>query len=250
LNKPPWSKKTDELVRHIALQCRPGMRIELAHWIEARPRFGRFVSAHQDKIRKKLTGSADEEARQDVRAELLVSYVVLADRRFEAVLEGYGAGNVGPDLTLTYRENQRFNIEVTRLRAASAADEVARLANIIAAKVRQLAADLPNALVVVGRELAILEADLATATRQLKMRAEIKDDAFFARRGLHDARTFATYYVRLSAVFVLDEASASRTVLFWANPQARRPVPAEALSRLQACLGTTAELLAKPLEQG
>src|ERR1700730_11797968 len=115
---PRWSKKTDQLVRYVALRCRPGLQSELGQWIENSPRFGAFMTANQDKARKKLTSSDDEEHRLDVRAELQVAYLIVADRRFELAFEAYGARQVGPDLTVTFRGNQRFNLEVTRLRTS------------------------------------------------------------------------------------------------------------------------------------
>src|SRR6185295_15244492 len=98
-------------------------------------------------VRKKLTSSDDEEVRLDVRAELLVAYSIVADRRFELQFEAYGARSLGPDLTVTFRANQRFNLEVTRLRTTVEPEAgVARLANVITGKLRQLPGDVPNAL--------------------------------------------------------------------------------------------------------
>src|SRR5438128_9155941 len=95
---PRWSKRTDELVRYVAHGCRPALQAELGSWIENAPRYGAFVSTNRDKIRKKLHANEDAEARLDVRAELLVAYVILADRRFDVAFEAYGARQVGPDL--------------------------------------------------------------------------------------------------------------------------------------------------------
>jgi len=236
IRRPPrWSKKTDELVRHVALRCRPGLQSELAHWIEVSPRFATFIASNQDKVRKKLNTCEDEEARLDVRAELLVAYLILADRRFDLSFEAYGARHLGPDLTVTYRANQRFNLEVTRLRATGDPDQ-GRLASVITAKVRQLPGDLPNALVITTRGLPITEESLTTAARLLKAHTDHKDDAFFARRGLRDARDFYAHYVHLGGVFVLDEATVPARTVFSANRDARRPLPAEALARLTTCL--------------
>ena len=85
-----WSRRTDLLVRGVASGCRPRFQLELAHWLEDNARFQTFVSQHQDKVRKKLS-TADEEARLDVRAELLVAHRLLSDRRFEVAFEAYGA---------------------------------------------------------------------------------------------------------------------------------------------------------------
>jgi hypothetical protein len=211
--------------------------------MEASPRFRAFVEANQDKIRKKL-GTADAASHLDVRSELLVARLLLADRRFEVAFEAYGAQRLGPDLTLTYRANVRFNLEVTRLRAApepgpaggEPARGVARLANIVAGKLRQLPAEVPNALLIVTAGLALEEATLGEATRLLKQRNDRRDDAFFARRGFRDAREFYAQYLHLSGIFVLDEGPTGRQVVFSANREARHPLPGEALAHLTACL--------------
>jgi hypothetical protein len=264
LRRPPrWSKKTDELVRHVALRCRPGLQSELGHWLEDRSRFRAFITANQDKVRKKLSTTDDEDNRLDVRSELLVAYLLLADRRFELSFEAYGARRLGPDLSVTYRTNQRFNLEVTRLRATAdpgnaggalvsgvppASDEssgpaggepgpgVARLANVITGKLRQLPGDVPNALVITTRGLPLSEETLAAAARLLKMHTDRKDDAFFARRGLRNARDFHAQYLHLSGIFVLDEAVAAPCAIFSPNREARRPLSREAVAALSVCL--------------
>jgi hypothetical protein len=214
-------------VRYVALTCRPGFRSELGHWIEDSPRFGAFVDLNRDKIRKKLRNADGPEGGLDVRSELRVAQLLLADRRFEVAFEVAGARRTAPDLTVTYRANQRFNLEVTRVRAAT---DAGRLGNLVAAKLRQLPPDLPNAVVIAGRELAIAETDVAEAARLLKAHNDRNDDAFFERRGLGGARDFYARFLGLSGVLVLDEA---RGPAFWANPEAR-PLLAEVVARLVA----------------
>jgi hypothetical protein len=238
---PRWSKKTDQLVHHVALRCRPGLQSELAHWIENAPRFSTFMTTNQDKVRKKFTTPDDEEHRLDVRAELLVAYSIAADRRFELSFEAYGARRVGPDLTVTFRTNQRFNLEVTRLRTTddTLRDEgqgVARLANVITGKLRQLPGDVPNALVIAVCGLPLNEDSLIAAVRLLKLHTERKDDSFFARRGLKDARDFYAQYLHLSGIFVLDEATAPARATFSPNREARHPLPKDAMTALMQCL--------------
>jgi hypothetical protein len=75
---PRWSKRTDELVRHVAARCRPGLQSELGHWPENCPRFRSFITVNQDKVRKKLTTSPDEESRLDLRSELLLACLTAA----------------------------------------------------------------------------------------------------------------------------------------------------------------------------
>jgi hypothetical protein len=236
-------------VQHVALRCRPGFQSELGHWIESSPRFSTFITSNQDKVRKKLNTSPDEDSRLDVRAELLIAYLIVADRRFELLFEAYGATRLGPDLTVTLRTNQRFNLEVTRLRSTEPSDDasidialrdpgpgIARLANVIVGKLRQLPGDIPNALVLVTRGLPLNEDSLIAAVRLLKMRTDRKDDSFFARRGLKDARDFYAQYLHLSGIFVLDEATAPARAVFSPNREARHPLSKVAVSALMQCL--------------
>jgi hypothetical protein len=254
--QPRWSKKTDQVVRYVALRCRPGFQSELGHWIESSPRFGTLITSNQDKVRKKLNASDDENSRLDVRAELLVVYLMLGDRRFEVSWETYGARRLGPDLTLTFRANQRFNLEVTRLRATdhtgSAAGEpvsgapvvsstdpgpaIARLAHVITGKLRQLPGDLPNGLLIAVRGLRLNEDMLAAAVRLLKLHADRKDEAFLARGGFKDARGLYAQYVHLSGIFVLDEATAPARAIFSPNPETRHPLAREVVTAAMQCL--------------
>jgi hypothetical protein len=207
-----WSRRTDLLVRGVASGCRPRFQLELAHWLEDNGRFQTFVSQHQDKVRKKL-GTADEEARLDVRAELLVAHRLLSDRRFEVAFEAYGAQRVGPDLSVAFRTNQRFNVEVTRLRGTNGVD-APRLAHVVAGKLRQLPVDVANVVVITGQDLAITPQRLSEGARILKSRS--------------DAR-----YPRLGGVLALEEPAA---VNFWPNPEARHPLQAQLVSALLASL--------------
>lgn len=236
------TKRTDQLVQHVAQRCRPRLRSELARWIEASPRFSVFLTTHQDKVRKKLNSTDDEEHRLDVRAELRVAYLLAADRRFELAFEAYGARRLGPDLTVTFRANQRFNLEVTRLRTtAESGTAVARLATVVTGKLRQLPGDTPNALVIAARGLALDEASLVAAMHLLKQHADRKDDDFFAHRGLKNARDFYAQFLHLGGICILGDA----TAIFWPNREARHPLPQAALTALMQCL-TSADADLKP----
>jgi len=246
-------------VLYVAQRCRPGFQSELAHWIENSPRFRAFLTTNQDKVRKKLS-TDDEEHRLDVRAELLVAYLIAADRRFELAFEAYGARRLGPDLTLTFRANERLNLEVTRVRTTGDADRglhprslpegegvsesasrepdssVARLANVVTGKLRQLPGDTPNAVVIVARGLPLNADSLIETVRLLKLHTDRKDDAFFVRRGLKDARDFYARYLQLGGICVLDEASTPARAIFYANREARHPLSATAVHALTHCL--------------
>src|SRR5215208_3644207 len=73
-----------------------GLVPELAGWLD-HPRFQAFVEANQPKIRRKLRDARSVEAVGDVRMELRLASLLLADRRFELGFETYGRGNAGPD---------------------------------------------------------------------------------------------------------------------------------------------------------
>ena len=211
-----WSKKTDQLVRRVAQNCRPGLQSELGHWLEERARFRELIAFNQDKVRKKLN-TPDEDMRQDVRAELYVAYLILADRRFELAMEAYGAQRLGPDLSVTFRRNQRFNVEVTRLRT-SEAPSIRRLADVIGGKLRQFPAEVPNALVVTGRGLSVNAESLAAALKVSGARGKQKE------------------LTRLSGVFVLDEATDPPVAVFCANRDASHALSTEIVAGLRASL--------------
>jgi hypothetical protein len=213
-----WSKKTDELVRGVAGGCRPRLQSELGNWMDAGPRFQAFVAAHQDKVRKKLN-TGDEEARLDVRAELLVAQHVLLDRRFDVSFEAYGATRRGPDLSVAYRTNERFNLEVTRVRSTDGLD-VVKLSNVTGAKLRQLVSDVGNVVVIVGEELGLSSDGVSEAARLLRARM---------------AGDVAAHYPRLSGVLVVDDASVQMQTSWWLNREARHAISTAAAAALTAC---------------
>ena len=80
-----------------------GTTEDIATWLAGSRRFRAFAEAHRDKIRKKLRGATDADARRDVRAELAVAHLLLADRRIELAFEAYGSSKPGPDFTVAFR---------------------------------------------------------------------------------------------------------------------------------------------------
>lgn len=214
-----WTKKTDELVLYVAHLCRPSFQLELGNWLEDNPRFRSFVADHQDKVRKKLSTS-DEQARLDVRSELLVAYLVLGDRRFHVKFEAYGARQRGPDLSVAFRENQHFNLEVTRLRTTENMDTDARLANVISGKLRQLPADVPNGLIITTNKHSLDEGSVISAMRLIKTHRFKTEPELQAQ------------YPRLSGVFVLDESNSLTAAVFVPNREARHHLPTEVVAGL------------------
>jgi hypothetical protein len=208
------------------------MAREMVGWLAGSARFRAFAEAHRDKIRKKLRGAADDESRRDVRAELAVAQLLLADRRIELAFEAYGSTKGGPDFTVTFRRGHRFNLEVTRLRGALG---MATIGAAIVAKVRQLPPSVPNAVLVAADDGTGADPDdVAAAARALRARADAKEEAFFATRGLDGSRGFYQRFLRLGAVLVwCEEAVGHARAAGWINPSARIALPEPAV---RACL--------------
>ena len=210
------------------------LAVELAGWLAGSARFRAFAEANRDKIRKKLRGAPDAEARRDVRAELSVAHLLLADRRIELAFEAYGSTKGGPDFTVTFRRHRSFNLEVTRPRGAP---DTAGFGGPLLAKMRQLPPSVPNAVLVAIEGGAADALDVAAATRSLRDRADAKDETFFTARGLKGSREFYERYLRLGGVMVWCESAAgdARAGL-WSNRSARIALPERALRASVLCL--------------
>jgi hypothetical protein len=209
---------------------------ELPAWLAASPAFRAFAEANRDKIRKKLRGATSHEARLDVRAELRAAALLLGDRRFAVTFEAYGAGRRGPDFTAAFRAGRPFNIEVTRRRPGPGP---AILEAPVLAKLRQLPPSASNVLVV-AVDAPDGAPDPAALLRDLRGRADRRDDAFFAARGLDGASTFNAGLLRLSAIVAWAEgADPAVRVAAWANAGARIPLPEPSLRALRVALAAT-----------
>jgi hypothetical protein len=207
------------------------MADEIAGWLAGSARFRAFAEAHRDKIRKKLRTATDADGRRDVRAELAVAHLLLADKRIEVAFEAYGSGKAGPDFTVTFRGERSFNMEVTRLRRAPGE---ATLGGPLLPKLRQLPPSVPNALLIAIEGDRADALDIPAATRAIKARADAKEDAFFIARGFDGTRGFHQRYRRLGAVLTWCEAAPpSRRATLWMNPAARIAPPARSI---RACL--------------
>jgi len=213
-----------ERLAHDVAGSGPGglLATELAVWLADSARFRAFVEDHRSKIRKKLRGAVDQASMRDVRAELAMARLVLTDRRFELAFEAYGRGG-GPDFTLTYRKRRPFNVEVTRLRRAP---DTAAVAGVVLGKLRQLPPSVPNLLVIAVQDVAADDVGVGDAVRALRTRADTKDDAYFAFRGIDGARAFYERFLRLGGVIVWCEtAMGDARAAWWANGSTRIAVP-------------------------
>jgi hypothetical protein len=210
------------------------MADELATWLATSSRFRAFAESHLVKIRKKLRTAVDTDARLDVRAELQVAHLLLADRRIELAFEAYGSTKGGPDFTVAFRGERTFNIEVTRLHRAP---DLATYGGPLLAKLRQLPPSIPNVVLIAIEDASSVAFDVAGAARALRARADARDDAFFASRGSETARAFYQRYLRLGAVLLFSEgATGDGRATAWINRSARIAVPERALRACLSCL--------------
>jgi hypothetical protein len=204
---------------------------ELRTWLTASPRFRAFAVQHAAKLHKKLRGASDADALRDVRLELLVARSLLGERRIELAWEPFGARQGGPDFTVTLPGARVTTLEVTRLRRPAALVEpgVPWLA-----KLHQLPPGVPNVLVVGIDGPRASALDVAASVRQVRARADARDEAFLAARGFADGRAFYERFLRLGAVIVFaEEAVDGERATEWRNGSARIAVPAPVLG---ACL--------------
>lgn len=233
------SARVDRLVTYVldgvSMPVGSDLDDELGSWLSASSQFSAFVDAHRDKIRKKLRVASDPDARDDVRAELEAAFLLLADRRIALAFEAYGSGRRGPDFTVTFRATHQFNLEVTRPRARSDESERgAAIAHAVLGKLRQLPGDAPNALLV-ATGLAASEDDVRSSLHALKVRADRRDEQFFAGRSLSTSE-FQVLYRRLAVLMVANARGPG--VFVWTNPEARRRLPHGAASACLACLAS------------
>jgi hypothetical protein len=231
----PTPASVEPLVEHV-LDAAPAssLRAELETWLAASRRFRAFVEANRDKIRKKLRGATEGEARRDVRVELLVARLLLADRRIELAFEPHGSTSGGPDFEVAYRAHRAFTLEVTRRRPGSRSEADG---GALLAKLRQLPPSVANVVLLAATDDRAEPLDVPTTIRGLMARADAGDDRLFADRGLEGVRGFRQRFPRLGAVIAwYPERSGPARAEPWINPSARIAVPEPALRAVLACL--------------
>ena len=186
----------------------------------ASSRLRAFVDANRDKIRKKVRLATSDDARLDLWAELRVATRLLADRRIELAFEAYGAGNRGPDFTATYRAGPRRS--TSRSRAATAQPPTAWSGRSSPSCASSRRAGRTSSS---SRSTAPVGAppDPAPMLRDLRIRADRREDAWFAAHGVADAAAFHQGVLRLSAVIAWTEppGRTRRSPSTWSNAGAR-----------------------------
>lgn len=218
-------------------------------WLASSRRFTAFVSAHRDKIRKKIRTTRDPESILDLRLELETAYLLLRERELNLIYEPQPAGQParlrGPDYAVTYTTSFTFMVEVTRIRGDSATratqhmslDE--RVAETICGKLIQMLPQRSHVLIIGVDSPGVLRNDLKAVMQRIKQRAERNDAAFFQRLHFPDRATFFTYYQRLSEVIVRGPGvPAAGAFVASINPQSRYPLPAKVRSVLYRSHGS------------
>jgi hypothetical protein len=201
----------------------------LVEWVKSERRFRTFAEQYRGKIRRKLRNAADPAARADLLFELEIARWLLHETRFEVAYEIFDARAGGPDYTVIYRVNTRFNVEVRRIRTREAGEErVRKLVETLVDKTRQMPPSAINVLVI--SDGGAPGSDLDTAAALLRGLSERKVEEFFTQRGYKNAADFLRRFRQLSAVYFKAEGG-----LLWTNSLAKHPVPKDiglALERL------------------
>ncbi len=221
----------DELIGAIFDHATDPLYSTLTEWIKADRRFRTFAERYRVKIRRKLRGISDPAGFADLQFELEVARWLLQESRFEVEYETFDARQGGPDYTVAFRVNTKFNVEVRRIRLQESGEaRVRKLTDTLTDKARQMPPSAINLLVLTdglppGDDLA----QAATALRGL---AERKVEDYFVHRGYKNAADFLKQYRQLSGVYFKAEGG-----LLWLNPLAKHPIPKDlalALERLSA----------------
>lgn len=222
----------DELIAYIFMEQSHALAMQFADWARDSVRFRAFAETYRDKIRKKIRGINDEAGLRDLLFELEIAYLLLHERHFVVAYEKGGVGKQrGADFEVIFRANLAFNVEVKHIRFTahdqrSAQQEFGKLANIVCQKIGQLAPGMINLLVLTYEQDHVDGFDGPAALLQLRRVAEQKDDDFFQRRGLADARDFLRQFQRLSAaLFRTHRPGGEIESAMWLNANAKHTLP-------------------------
>jgi hypothetical protein len=216
--------RVDRLVDHLtdsaATDAADDLTADLRAWVEGSRRFRAFAETHRDKIRKKVRATRGTEPRLDLRAELAVAQVLLADRRIELAYEGYGSTVGGPDFTVSFRGHLAFNLEVTRWRG-----DPGSLPRQLVNKLRQLRPSVANAI------LVAVDVDGARPPALDALLGELGE-------GITDGpREMRARLRRLGGAFAwADRRSGPERATLWISPTARIPLGTSAARAVLASL--------------
>jgi hypothetical protein len=203
-------------------------------WLASSRRFATFVTNFQDKIRKKLRTTQDQESLLDLHLELETAYLLLQERSLSVVYEPELSKRIrSPDFAVNFTTSLTFMLEVTRVQADPKNTLDARLADTISAKLGQLLPQRSNTLIVGVEAMDLAPGDIRAAMLGIQQRAERNDLTFLQRHGFRDRADFFRHYQRLSEILVRGpQFEVAKSIVTWVNPQAKYPLPGKVRTAL------------------
>ncbi|MEP7292467.1 MAG: hypothetical protein ABI835_11825 [Chloroflexota bacterium] len=196
-------------------------------WVKSDRRFRAFAERYHGKMRRKLRTIPDAAGAADLLFEFEIARWLLQEARFEVEYETFDARQGGPDYTVAYRVNTRFNVEVRRIRSRETGEpRLRKLVETLADKTKQMPPSAINLLVLSDGSTA--GDDLAAAATMLRGLAERKAEDYFAQRGYKNAADFLKQFRQLSGVLLKADQST-----LWLNSLAKHPLPKELVLTLE-----------------
>ena len=182
---------TDDLLAYL-FDEQPHLLVQpMAMWLTSSRRFVTFVTAFQDKIRKKLRTTQDQDSLLDLQLELETAYLLLQERSLSVEYEPELSKRIrSPDFAVTYTTSLTFMLEVTRVQTDPKNTVDARLADTIPSKLGQLLPQRSNTLLISVEAINLTPSDIRTAMLGIQQRAERNDLPFFQRNGFRDRADF------------------------------------------------------------
>jgi len=225
---------TDDLLTYL-FDGQPHLIFQsMAMWLDSSRRFAIFVSTFQDKIRKKLRTTQDQESLLDLQLELETAYLLLQERSLSVEYEPELSKRIrSPDFAVTFTTSLTFMLEVTRVQADPTNTVDLQLANTIPGKLGQLLPQHSNALLVGIETMGLTSSDIRAAMLSIQQRAERNDSTFLQQHGFRDRSDFFRHYQRLSEILVRGpDFEGTKSIVTWVNPQAKHPLPSKVRTAL------------------
>ena len=220
---------TDDLLTYL-FDGQPHLLLQpMAMWLASSRRFAAFVTIFQDKIRKKLRITHDQENLLDLQLELETAYLLLQERSLSLVYEPELSKRIrSPDFAVNFTSSLTFMLEVTRVQADSKDTLDARLADTVSDKLGQLLPQHSNTLLVRVETIDLTPDDIRAAMLGMQQRVERNDSTFLQRHGFRDRADFFRHYRRLSEILVRGpQFEVTKSIVTWINPQAKHPLPSK-----------------------
>ena len=225
---------TDDLLTYL-FDGQPHLLFQpMAGWLASSRRFATFVTTFQDKIRKKLRITQDQDNLLDLHLELETAYLLLRERSLSVVYEPEQSKRIrSPDFAVSFTTSLTFMLEVTRVQADPKKTVDARLVDTISSKLGQLLPQHSNALLVGVEATDLTSSDIRTAMLSVQQRAERNDSTFLQRYGFRDRSDFFRHYQRLSEILIRGpHFEGTKSIVTWINPQAKHPLPSKVRTAL------------------